>query len=859
MSLGRTKALTLALALVVGSAFDAHAQQRAGSVVSGSVLDESGATLPGASVNLSGSGVNRFQTTGGDGAFTFNNVPAGSYKLTVSLGGFRPHTAENVAVSGEAPVAIPAITLNIALQGEEVVVTATKAETTLVNAPATMTVIGQETLQASPAQNYGDLLRSVPGMNVIQMSARDVNITSRQATSTLSNSQLALLDGRSIYLDFFGLILWDFVPANADEIKQIEVVRGPASAVWGANALTGVINIITKSPREAAGTRITLSGGTFTRDAGSTSGQDAGTLYGGNISHSGAPNDTWSYRVTAGYFNSDPYPRPSGRVKGTSFGEDCRPIGHPQDPTFLTGCAQYPPDRSALRPGEQAYQNRGTSQPRFEGRLDQELGNGGRITYNGGYAGTEGIVHTGIGPFDLQSGSYLAFGRVAYQKNALKVAAFGNFLHGDAPNLLSLDATTGQPLELIFDTQTYDLEIGNSNVLGGNNIITYGGNVRRNSFDMTIAPAAEDRTEFGAYLQDEIFFDRFRFTIGGRVDKFGNIDDPVFSPRLSAMFKPTPSQSIRASYNRAFRSPSAINNYLDVRTFVGQFPVAALAPALNANPATRPVAPIIAARAPLPIITRSVGNVPAQIGSPNGHELKEESLTAYEVGYTGTIAGKTTLGLAFYINDTEDSINFVTDPCRARYTAANPPPGWDAAFAPLPPAISRTFVELVAAQGTCLPAEIGYFNLGKMRNRGVETSIEHSFNRTVSLFGSYSWQDEPEPLDDDTPAAEITLPPTHRVSGGVNLNHRKFLGQVSVNYTSEAFWTDVLGPTFAGPTDSFTMVNASFGVRWMDGKLTTTLKGTNIFNADNSQGGILQHNFGDIITRTIVGELRLNF
>ena len=123
----------------------------------------------------------------------------------------------------------------------------------LVNAPATMTVVSNETIEASPAQNYGDLLRSVPGLNVIQMSARDINLTSRQGTSTLSNSQLALLDGRSIYLDFFGLILWDFVPSNPSDIKQIEVVRGPASAVWGANALTGVVNIITKTPREAAG------------------------------------------------------------------------------------------------------------------------------------------------------------------------------------------------------------------------------------------------------------------------------------------------------------------------------------------------------------------------------------------------------------------------------------------------------------------------------------------------------------------------------------------------------------------------------------------------------------------------------
>src|SRR5438093_510573 len=85
------------------------------------------------------------------------------------------------------------------------------------------------TVAASSAQNFGDLLRSVPGVNVIQLSARDINVTARQATSTLTNSQLTLLDGRSVYLDFFGLVLWDFVPTNASDIRQIEVIRGPAS------------------------------------------------------------------------------------------------------------------------------------------------------------------------------------------------------------------------------------------------------------------------------------------------------------------------------------------------------------------------------------------------------------------------------------------------------------------------------------------------------------------------------------------------------------------------------------------------------------------------------------------------------
>jgi hypothetical protein len=73
----------------------------------------------------------------------------------------------------------------------------------------------------------------VPGVNVAQLSARDVNITTRAASSALATSQLALVDGRTIYLDFFGMVMWDLVPTDPNDIRRIEVIRGPASAVWG--------------------------------------------------------------------------------------------------------------------------------------------------------------------------------------------------------------------------------------------------------------------------------------------------------------------------------------------------------------------------------------------------------------------------------------------------------------------------------------------------------------------------------------------------------------------------------------------------------------------------------------------------
>ena len=147
-------------------------------------------------------------------------------------------------------------------------------------------------------------------MNVTQTSARDFNITMRGATSTLATSQLALIDGRSLYLDFFGFVAWDFLPVNPNEIKQIEVIRGPASAVWGANALNGVVNFITKTPRELAGDSLTMSVGTFDREV-----EDNGRGQRIALVRSTAPtpprsNDRWAYKISAGCFTQDAFARP---------------------------------------------------------------------------------------------------------------------------------------------------------------------------------------------------------------------------------------------------------------------------------------------------------------------------------------------------------------------------------------------------------------------------------------------------------------------------------------------------------------------------------------------------------------------
>ena len=324
--------------------------------IRGLVVDETGAVLPGATVVLSGPGGTRVTQSDGNGQYAFVEVSAGSHDLAVTLAGFSEAAVQGIVVAGAA-VELPPVILSLASFGDTVVVTASRTEVRVVDAPVTTSVVTGESLATTASSNVGDVLRSVPGVNVIQLSARDVQVTSRQSTGTVTNSQLVLMDGRSIYLDFFGLVMWDLLPANQGDIEQIEVVRGPASATWGANAMTGAVNIITRPPRQSVGTTVTMSGGWIDREAGSTVGQGVGSVFGTNATVTRAPTERLAYRISAGYFRSDAFPRPTGRIPV---------IEDPRVPGATVGGALYPEDRGGAFGS--AFANRGTSQPKFDVR-----------------------------------------------------------------------------------------------------------------------------------------------------------------------------------------------------------------------------------------------------------------------------------------------------------------------------------------------------------------------------------------------------------------------------------------------------------------------------------------------------------
>jgi outer membrane receptor protein involved in Fe transport len=676
---------------------------------------------------------------------------------------------------------------------ETLVVSATKTEQQLVDAPSTMTVIGPRALSVAPSNNYADLLRNVPGVNVTQISARDVNITSRSATSSLATSQLAVVDGRSIYQDFFGFTMWDFMPADLDDIKRIEVIRGPASAIWGANALTGVVNVITKSPRENPGTSVTLGGGVLNREV-DDNGASSGSLFYLRGLHSQVINDRWAYKFSAGTYSSDAFARPVGLV----------PNG---------GSTPYPP-----------YSNQGTSQPKFDARFDYDFPDGERkLQFAGGYGGTDGIMHSGIGPFDVQSGSAMSYGKFTFTKNALKLQAFLNVLDGEAANLVSLDES-GVPIGLIFNTKTFDVEVGDTQILAAKHVLTYGGNLRFNHFDLTIAPGEDSRTEGGGYVQDEILLhDRFRVVAGARVDKFSSIDSAVFSPRVAAIVKPQPDQSVRVSYNRAFRSPSMVNNNLDI-TIGTPLPLRQI----NQNyPPTTFFVP-----------THAVGNP----------DLVEESVDAFEVAYTGNIRNRASVSAAWYYSKFEEQIFFTTTG-----VWLTPPPGFPG-LGPIPP----SFIwQGLINQGIVFPSDFSYRNLGQVRSQGLELGLDGSLTASISAFVNYSFQPEPNPdfpgLTEEQALREINIPARHLFNAGVSCVTPRTFALLSINHSSEAFWQDVLDARFHGTTDGYTMVNLTAGIKFSGGRYSAALKIVNLTNEE-----VQQHVFADVLKRQVMVELKMS-
>ena len=143
----------------------------------------------------------------------------------------------------------------------QVVVTASRREQEISTVPYAISVITAEDIRATGARSVPDALRLVPGMDVADLSFGNAAVSPRGFQGFIANQVLVLVDGRQIFDSMFGGTLWGTWPFQLEDIARIEVIRGPGGVTWGANAVNGVINIITKDPADQLGLTLTTSGG----------------------------------------------------------------------------------------------------------------------------------------------------------------------------------------------------------------------------------------------------------------------------------------------------------------------------------------------------------------------------------------------------------------------------------------------------------------------------------------------------------------------------------------------------------------------------------------------------------------------
>lgn len=181
--------------------------------------------------------------------------------------------------------------LDLALQEvlELEITSVSKKPQTISRAAAAVFVITGDDIRRSGAQNIPDALRLAPGLQVAQVSANTWAVSDRGANGRFANKLLVMMDGRTVYTPMFSGVMWATQDTVLADIDRIEVIRGPGASLWGANAVNGVINIITKPTAATQGTLVDVSAGTHSagqmsmRYGGQLEGLGSWRLYGKTV------------------------------------------------------------------------------------------------------------------------------------------------------------------------------------------------------------------------------------------------------------------------------------------------------------------------------------------------------------------------------------------------------------------------------------------------------------------------------------------------------------------------------------------------------------------------------------------------
>lgn len=534
----------------------------------------------------------------------------------------------------------------------EKVITPARHFLTVSDAPASVTVITEDMIASSGAQSIPDLLREVPGLELFEASPTDVNVGARGYNGSLANKMLVMIDGRSVYEDFFGFVVWKTIPVSLDEIKQIEVVRGPGSAVYGANAYGGVIHIITKSPREMSGSSV---------------------LY-----RYGVEGDQEEVAVT--------------RAGGSSGGTDYK--------SFLSW-------RRTGTLGEDAA----LSNPegvRGSMTVARPVGVRSELSLSAGIDDGEGEANTGIGPFDYEN-THLYVG-TGFEGPEVRGRLYWNRTRDITYADLLAEEVGAERRDISTDLVNFDAQWNRPGFGGAYYVV--GANARLVSFESELIDGTRDQTLAGVYGQvEKSLLGSTDLTLGVRLDEHPETGRSL-SPRASLVHRFEGRRYVRLSVGEAYRSPTLLENYLDVEGVT--------VTDANGNP--------------LPLPANAAGNP----------DLRNERIRSYEAAYGFPIRERAFLRVEGFRNENRDWILFKATEYYSDedIAAMNLPDG-------------------VYLPGGVLPKTLSYENIYDVTCNGGEVAVDLRWNPDWQTRVGYSYVSYE---NRDALPEEFVFVPEHKVT-----------------------------------------------------------------------------------------------
>jgi len=402
------------------------------------------------------------------------------------------------------------------------------------DAAAAIFVITQEDIRRSGATSIPEALRLAPGLEVARIDQNKWAIGSRGFNGRFDNKLLVLIDGRSVYTPLFSGVYWNVEDVMLEDVDRIEVIRGPGATLWGANAVDGVINVITKKAKSTQSAIVTAGAGTEERAAG-------GVRYGGKL------GDNTYYRAYTKYFDWGSSAYPSGMT--AHDGWDALRGGFRADWT--------PAGANSLTLQGDIYRTR-FDETLTVASLSAPYSN--TFPNDGKYSG--GNI---LGRWNHTSeGSSMSL-QMYYDNTTIT----DHSLFGDHQNILDLDFQHGFH---VGDSQQFVWGLGYRSIHDKNDA----------SFTVSLQPNQVTLNQFSTFLQDEISLvdNRLQITLGSKFER-NEFTGFEIEPNARLLWNLTPNQSVWTAVSRAVRTPALTEEGLRLNSQV-------IPPGTPANPTPLP-------------------------------------------------------------------------------------------------------------------------------------------------------------------------------------------------------------------------------------------------------------------------------